>query len=364
MDTVFYSWQSDLPGTRSFIESTLAAAIQNLNRELAVEKALRLDQDTKGVAGWPDIISEILSKIEACQVFVADITPINGPKANDKMTPNPNVLLELGFALGTGMRERRIICVVNTDYLPNGDLRELPFDLRSRRPIPFSLNSKLRPPSHPDMQETERLLTISLEEAIDLVMSTADQEDDLSAIYERYSLTVDSHLILERLMDSAIDSGQMLPVHMDNESLETIRTELQLDTSLFVRELTRLDREGCIEYTAWNDQQRCKMGHEGLLTAMAIRDKADLDACYRDVASMICSTGADRGEQITITEIAETLSKPPVLVNAILDDWESIELIQVSRYLGGGYNIWSVSPLLEDESVMNPTSGKPEHDAT
>ena len=38
---------------------------------LAVEKALRLDQDIKGVAGWPDIISEILSKIEACQVFVA-----------------------------------------------------------------------------------------------------------------------------------------------------------------------------------------------------------------------------------------------------------------------------------------------------
>ena len=364
MDTVFYSWQSDLPGTRSFIESTLEAAIHNLNRELAVENAIRLDQDTKGVAGWPDIISEILSKIEACQVFVADITPINGPKANNKITPNPNVLLELGFALGTGMREKRIICVVNTDYLPNGDLRELPFDLRSRRPIPFSLNAKLRPPSHQDIQEMEQFLTTSLEEAIGLIMNTADQEDTLSTIYERYNLTVESHLILERLVDRAIDSGQMLPVRTDNEDLEAIRTQLQLDTSLFVRELTRLDREGYIEYTAWHDQQRCKMGHEGLLTAMAIRDKEDLDACYRDVASIICSAGADREEQVTISEIAQTLSKPPVLVSAILDDWESIELIQVVRYLGGGHRILSVSPLLEDESVMNRTGGKSGRKAT
>lgn len=364
MDTVFYSWQSDRPETRSLIESTLDAAIQNLNRDLTVEEALRLDQDTKGVAGWPDISSEILSKIEACQVFVADITPINGPKTNHKITPNPNVLLELGFALGTGMREKRIICVVNTDYLPNGDLSKLPFDLRSRRPIAFSLNTKLRPPSHQDIQEVERFLTTSLEDAIGLIMNTADQEDALSAIYERYSLTVESHLILAKLTDRVIASEQMLPVRVDNENLEAIRTELQLDASLFIRELTRLDREGYIEYTAWHDQQRCNMGHEGLLTAMAIRDKADLDACYRDIASIICSSVADRGEQVTIPEIAEILSKPPVLVSAILDDWESIELIQVVRYLGGGFRIASVSPLLEDESVMNPTSGRSRHKAT
>lgn len=357
MDTVFYSWQSDLPGTRSLIESTLEAAIQNLNRDLAVEKALRLDQDTRGVAGWPDITSEILSKIEACQVFVADITPINGPKTNDKITPNPNVLLELGFALGTGMREKRIICVVNTDYLPNSDLAELPFDLRSRRPIAFSLNAKLRPPKHQDIQEAEQFLTTSLEEAIGLIMSTADQEDALSAIYERYSLTVESHLILERLMDSAIDSGQMLPVRVDNKSLEAIRTELELDASLFVRELTRLDREGYIENTSWRDEHSCKMGHEGILTAMAIRDMRDLDSCYREIASMIYPAVTDRGEQVSLSEIAEALSKPPVLVNAILDDWESIELIQVGRYLGGGYRIWSVSPLLEDESEIHPTDG-------
>ena len=364
MDTVFYAWQSDLPDTQGLIESALAAAIQNLNRDLTVENALQLDQDTRGVAGWPDIISEILSKIEACQVFVADITPINGPESNYKMTPNPNVLLELGFALGTGMRERRIICIVNTSHLPNGDLRELPFDLRSRRLIPFSLTATPQTASHQDIHEVERLLTTSLEEAIGLIMSTADQEDALSAIYERYNLTVESHLILEKLMNSTVDSGQMLPVRVDNEGLEVIRAELQLDTSLFARELTRLDRESCIEYTAWHDEHRCKMGHEGFLTAMAIRDKEDLDTCYREIASMIYPAVADRGEEITLSEIAETLSKPPVLVNAILDDWESIELIQVGRYLGGGYRIWSVSPLLEDESVMNPTGGMSEQRAT
>ena len=137
--TVFFSWQSDLGETRGVIQAALAKAVNNLNRDLALEEALRLDEATSGVAGWPEITSTILDKIERCEVFVADITPINGPRSDTRLTPNPNVLFELGYALATGLGRTRIICAVNAAYLPAGDLKELPFDVRGSRPLQFSL---------------------------------------------------------------------------------------------------------------------------------------------------------------------------------------------------------------------------------
>ena len=72
-------------------------------------------------------------------MFVADITPINGPQSDSRLAPNPNVLFELGYALATGLGRTRIICVVNAAYLPDGDLKELPFDVRGSRPLQFFL---------------------------------------------------------------------------------------------------------------------------------------------------------------------------------------------------------------------------------
>ncbi len=141
--TVFYSWQSDLRETRSVIEWALQRAVRNLNRACMLEEARRVDQDTAGIAGWPDIASTILRKIQECEVFVADLTPVNGPEPDVRLTPNPNVMLELGYALATGEGRARIICVVNDAYLPNADLKELPFDVRGSRPIVFRLKDAI-----------------------------------------------------------------------------------------------------------------------------------------------------------------------------------------------------------------------------
>ena len=137
MRTVFLSWQSDIGETRNVIQSALEKAVRNLNRDCSVE--MRVDQDTAGVSGWPEITSAILDKIDKCEVFVADITPINGPYSNFRLTPNPNVMLELGYALASGLGRIRIICIVNTAYLPDEDIKELPFDVRGSRPVVFSL---------------------------------------------------------------------------------------------------------------------------------------------------------------------------------------------------------------------------------
>ena len=139
--SVFFSWQSALPETRSVVGQALDSAVRRLERGGTLEEATRVDQDTDGVAGWPDIASTILEKIERCELFVADITPINGPQSDFRLTPNPDVMLELGYALATGLGRSRIVCVVNDAYLPERDLSKLPFDVRGGRPLVFSLES-------------------------------------------------------------------------------------------------------------------------------------------------------------------------------------------------------------------------------
>ena len=48
--------------------------------------------------GAPDIARAILEKIAAADLIVADISIINGDR-DGRRTPNPNVLIELGYAL-------------------------------------------------------------------------------------------------------------------------------------------------------------------------------------------------------------------------------------------------------------------------
>lgn len=95
---IFYSWQSDLPNNtnRGFIQSALEIAIKELvnDDEVGVEPVL--DRDTANVAGAPDITSTIFDKIARSDSIVCDITIIN-QGATQRLTPNPNVLIELGY---------------------------------------------------------------------------------------------------------------------------------------------------------------------------------------------------------------------------------------------------------------------------
>jgi hypothetical protein len=58
--TVFYAWQSDAPSrdNRTFIESALETALKTIQKSGSIESSPRLDKDTKGVPGIPDIWRE------------------------------------------------------------------------------------------------------------------------------------------------------------------------------------------------------------------------------------------------------------------------------------------------------------------
>ncbi len=143
MSTIFYAWQSDSDErtNRYFIRRALEAAIKELHREDTVEEAPRLDHDTKGVPGMPDVFQTILNKIANADIFVADVTLVAETPAEERV-PNPNAMLELGYALGK-ITDRRIITVMNQAH---GAPEALPFDLARRRwPFTYHLPSGVVP---------------------------------------------------------------------------------------------------------------------------------------------------------------------------------------------------------------------------
>jgi hypothetical protein len=90
-----------------------------------------LDRDTANLAGSPDIANRILAKIAVSDVFVADVSIVNGGPG--RPSPNPNVLVELGYAIAELGWENTIL-VQNSAY---GGPELLPFDLRGRRTVVY-----------------------------------------------------------------------------------------------------------------------------------------------------------------------------------------------------------------------------------
>lgn len=66
-ETVFYSWQSDLPNpqNRGFIEQALEKSVSVLRKDSSLKVDPVLDRDTAGLPGAPDISDSILGKIES-----------------------------------------------------------------------------------------------------------------------------------------------------------------------------------------------------------------------------------------------------------------------------------------------------------
>jgi hypothetical protein len=141
--TIFYSWQSDLKSgaNRTLIEDALGLAVKELATQTSIvtperDPALRVDQATAGVPGAPDIPATILAKIDQAIAVVADVSLINRSPARTssyggirpirmqradqtsratRPTPNPNVLVEVGYAMKS-LGPENLILVVNTAY--------------------------------------------------------------------------------------------------------------------------------------------------------------------------------------------------------------------------------------------------------
>lgn len=165
---IFYSWQSDLHSStnRQFIKEALVKAIKNIDQDHEVEVSPRIDHDTLGVAGSPDIADTIFEKIRQSSVFVCDVSIIN-KTSKFRKTPNPNVLIELGYAMNV-LGQDRIIMAFNKAY---GNEQDLPFDLQRLRLLSYNL-----PPNANNKSEIKKDLERRLEYALRLIVEKVENE--------------------------------------------------------------------------------------------------------------------------------------------------------------------------------------------
>jgi hypothetical protein len=161
---IFYSWQSDLPNAtnRGFIQSALDLAAEKIATDNSVEVGPVIDRDTQGVAGSPDITATIFAKIATADVFVADVSIIFKSRKG-RLAPNPNVLIELGYALRAHGSDK-ILMVFNEAY---GKISDLPFDLKMRRIIPHKEAEK-----NADRATEIKVLAATLEAALRTALSS------------------------------------------------------------------------------------------------------------------------------------------------------------------------------------------------
>lgn len=135
---LFFSWQSEDKKSRKALDVALQNAVDALN-----DKGIRLeiDHSTLGESGMPSIDQTILRKIDACDIFLADVTPVityqkisgNGVQVSKEM-PNPNVLLELGYAMSALGVGYVIVAAHQGNWIPEN----MPFDINHRAIYSFT----------------------------------------------------------------------------------------------------------------------------------------------------------------------------------------------------------------------------------
>lgn len=177
--TVFFSWQADTETKvgRNFIERALQRAAAGIGGDANVEavRDLSVDRDTKNVPGSPPIVDTIFRKIDNAAVFVPDLTFV-GNRLDGRQTPNPNVLIEYGWALKS-LGHGRIVPVMNTAF--GGPTSEtMPFNLRHlRNPIryhcPLDANEDRR-------RQVREELARELEHAIRIVLASDEFRGSLA----------------------------------------------------------------------------------------------------------------------------------------------------------------------------------------
>lgn len=133
---LFFSWASEFNDNKKFILDVL-----NKTKEILKLNDIDLDvqESTNGVNGFVKIDDVIFERIEKCDFFVADLSPICEHK--DKKLPNPNVCFELGYMIGRH-GESRVFGMYNEETVKNPS-KELPFDFSHNRTMKFKINKDL-----------------------------------------------------------------------------------------------------------------------------------------------------------------------------------------------------------------------------
>ena len=185
---LFFSWQSDTKGNHKNISDALMEACDNIRNE--GEYDIHYTESTWERSGSPIIEKTVKEKAKDCDIFVADLTPVDFTLK--KQLPNPNVMLELGVA-----KSSLIDDVILLLYTGNIDPAKMPFDINHQRMSRFSKSSII--------------------DYVRAMAETAVKNPRHSSIFDNN----DRFLYYDRNVRKNITSGKYLPnVYLDNREVK------------------------------------------------------------------------------------------------------------------------------------------------
>lgn len=155
-NTVFFSFQSDLPRKR-----TTSPIRKAIDKAIKGKKNWKRDEATRSVPGAPHIARKLEEKIEVADIFLADVSTVKKGWWGKRSFQNPNVLYELGYAT-SHLGWDRIILLSSSAY--GKGLRDLPFDLDKNRHTIFNVAGK-------DDKKGQDDLDLKVQQAINTIIS-------------------------------------------------------------------------------------------------------------------------------------------------------------------------------------------------
>ena len=121
---IFYSWQSDNDNVSFAVETAIKKAVKNLS---AKGYSIKIEQGGGGL-GFISIEDAVRMKIQSCDLFIGDVTPIGKVKYRKKVLPNANVLYEMGVATEALSADRIIAVAVKGVSSVKWRVEDMPFD--------------------------------------------------------------------------------------------------------------------------------------------------------------------------------------------------------------------------------------------
>ena len=314
-ETIFYSWQSALPNAtnRGFIEVALEKAVRSLRNDDSLQVEPVIDRDTLGAPGTPDIAVTILNKIDGAQVFVGDVSIINSLNVNPdwelkmeanplanitssvmRPTPNPNVLVELGYAL-KALGPSRIVMVQNIAY---GGPELLPFDLRMKRVLTYRAS-----PTDTSKAEERTKLERTLAAALrDIFVSGVVERDD-----ERHP-----------------------PIPLNRQSLYSYVTRS--------RRVRRLDEQIAEMYAKPLDASKnCSLWMLEQAEYFGLQTVAELDATVKECAPLVLSMASHRRPEGAVHAGYSVARVMEVLAARLGSEEKIAEYYKSLKWTSGGY---------------------------
>lgn len=133
--TIFFSWQMDNKNEKKLIKTALDKVVKQLKKE---GYNIKIEQDMRDTSGSSDIPETLFKKISSSDIFIADVNLVyKSSFREDYFAPNPNVMIELGYAAAE-LGWSHVILIMNND---NFQIENLPFDIRHRSVCHYSSNN-------------------------------------------------------------------------------------------------------------------------------------------------------------------------------------------------------------------------------